>query len=177
MPCSRSASCARSSERGGRSDNAFADGGGRASSGLPRGLPSAAWGGGERHALYTCFSGSSLRRDARADASCGPSRGEAAARRAKARTVRIEACGAYALVSCGPPRRRAHFRAARSRAEAARACRRVAALRPRAAAGCHCCAMTETSCRNCAVEPFAAAPPFPILNFSFSIPGFSPAFS
>ena len=30
---------------------AFADGGGRASSGPPRGLPSAAWGGGERHAL------------------------------------------------------------------------------------------------------------------------------
>ena len=59
----------------------------------------------------------------RADASCGPSRGEAAARRAIARTrskrgtgglscksVRVEACGAHALDRCGPPLREASAR-------------------------------------------------------------------
>ena len=155
MPCSRSASCARSSERGGRADNAFADGGGRASSVCARiavrrvgrrrtaradarrriepatsdnpthgsaangtrctrvfraaaceGTHERTRAAGLRRAKLRPaalkrepFETKPAERTQDADTKCGPSPGEAAARRAKAPTGRDEACGAHA--GCG----------------------------------------------------------------------------
>ncbi len=81
----------------------FADGGRTAASGSTRGLPSAAWGGGERHAL-------------------------------KRELFRVEE-------GCGP---------AAERRGLLRAFGRDTALRQGAAAGCHCFAMTATSCQSSA---------------------------